>query len=80
MKLWLNVFCSPMRAKPIMCVPAGLNEAPTWKKKYSQLLWFDPMLKCFKLLSNLFIGLKSSDQEEKKAEGKKKCLKFKKMF
>ena len=22
-----------MRAKPIMCVPAGFNEVPTWKKK-----------------------------------------------
>ena len=29
------------------------------------------MLKCFKLLSNLFIGLKLSDQEEKKTEEKK---------
>ena len=32
------------------------------------------MLMCFKLLSNLFIGLKLSDQEEKRQK-EKKCLK-----
>lgn len=27
-----------MRAKPLMCVPAGLNEVPTWKKKFSVIM------------------------------------------
>lgn len=27
-----------MRAKPLMCVPAGLNEVPIWKKKLSVIM------------------------------------------
>ena len=39
-----------MRAKPIMCVPAGLNEAPTWKKKIFSVIMIRSNVEVFQTI------------------------------
>ena len=72
MKLWLNVFCSPMRAKPIMCVPAGLNEAPTWKKKIFSVIMIRSNVEVFQTIVKSLYRVKIEWPRRKKGRRKKK--------
>lgn len=71
MKFWLNVFWSPMRAKPLMCVPAGLNEVPTWKKKFSVIM-IRSNVEVFQTVVKSLSRVKNEWPRRKKDRGKKK--------